>query len=526
MDRASLEKALELTKNANFIEAEKIYTDLLEKEPENSVLLSTVGLFYITLGDYGKASYYLEKSCSIKETAGNLVAYGISEFERKNFRNSAIILVRALEFVEAEEIYQNLLTSLFNIGDFHKALFYANQMCEKFPDNKDGIVYKVKALIRTGDLKEAEKLSVEKLKINRENSSLWIQLGFLKELLYSDDNQACACFKIATELGNKNGLYNTAVSYVKQGNFEEAENYYKKMLEIIPNHNETLVSLGMCYLKQKRFEEGYKLISLRDKTPIELRFNNFYDYKKPLEDEIQVFGDQGFGDNIMFARYLPELKKIGKKFTVITRPQLLQLFKSNFSEFSFITLEQANPNVQTVRQSELPFILNLDFEKIPYSSGYLNSDKANLDSDKIKVGLCWEAGSAGIRTMLGRTINVKLFEPLFEKQDIQIYSFQKEDSLGGNNKYPQMINLAQNFVDFSDTAKAIMAMDVVITVDTALAHLSGALGKKTYLLLPYSNDWRWFMDDRTTPWYDSVKIFKQTNPTNWKNVIENVIREL
>ena len=113
MDRASLEKALELTKNANFIEAEKIYTDLLEKEPENSVLLSTVGLFYITLGDYGKASYYLEKSCSIKETAGNLVAYGISEFERKNFRNSAIILVRALEFVESEEIYQNLLTSLF-----------------------------------------------------------------------------------------------------------------------------------------------------------------------------------------------------------------------------------------------------------------------------------------------------------------------------------------------------------------------------------------------------------------------------
>ena len=525
MDKTLLEKALELTKNSKFLEAEKIYTDMLEAEPEDYILLSAVGLFYISQRNFNKASYYLEKSCNINETAGNVTAYGISEFERKNFKNSAIILERALEFIQTEEIYQKLIISFFSINHFQKALYYANQMCEKFPDNKDAINYKIKALIRTGELREAERICVELLKTNRDNSVLWIQLGFLKELLYCDDNQACECFKIATELGNRNGLYNLAVSYVKQGNYKEAENYYKKMLEIIPNHNDTLVSLGMCYLKQKRFEEGYKLLSLREKTPIELRFNNFYDYKTPLEKEIQVFGDQGFGDNIMFSRYLPELQKSGKKFTVITRPQLCQLFKSSFNEFNFITLENANPDIQTVRLSELPFILNLDFDNIPSSSGYLRAEKKVIESDKIKVGLCWEAGSAGIRTMLGRTINIKLFEPFFEKSNIQVYSFQVNDSMNGNNRYPQMINLAKEFEDFNDTAKALMAMDVVITVDTALAHLSGALGKKTYLLLPYASDWRWFEDDKTTPWYDSVKIFKQTKASDWKNVLEEILQD-
>ena len=170
--------------------------------------------------------------------------------------------------------------------------------------------------------------------------------------------------------------------------------------------------------------------------------------------------------------------------------------------------------------------MNKDFENIPFAEGYLKSAAAEINSSKKKVGLCWEAGSAGIRTMINRTINIKCFEPLFNLDNIQLYSFQVRDTLRGNEKYPQMINLAKDFKDFSDTAKALMAMDVIVTVDTSVAHLAGALGIKTFLLLPYVTDWRWFNDTKTTPWYRSIEIFKQNDSISWEDPINNIINQL
>ena len=110
--------------------------------------------------------------------------------------------------------------------------------------------------------------------------------------------------------------------------------------------------------------------------------------------------------------------------------------------------------------------------------------------------------------------------------NIQVYSFQVDDTLKGCEQFPQIVNLGKDFKDFSDTAEALMAMDVLVTVDTSVAHLAGALGVKTYLLLPYATDWRWFNDTKTTPWYKSVEIFKQTDSISWEEPINNIIEKL
>ena len=124
----------------------------------------------------------------------------------------------------------------------------------------------------------------------------------------------------------------------------------------------------------------------------------------------------------------------------------------------------------------------MDFDNIPFAEGYLNAETADIKNDKLKVGLCWEAGAAGIRGMINRTIHVRCFEPLLNLDNIQVYSFQYNDTFKGNDKYPQMINLAKDFKDFSDTAKALKAMDVLVTVDTSVAHLAGALGEVASVL--------------------------------------------
>ncbi len=519
-----IKEAISLTQAGRFNEAENIYTKLLAENSENSVLLSAIGLFYINVGNYDKACEYLEKACKIKETFGTLSALGFAEYDRENYTKAASVLEHTLKFGENADIYSRLISSFFGIKMYKKAIEYSEKMYELYPDDVRSIINMVKSLTKSGKLKEAEKLCVETLKKDMNQAGLWFQLGFLKELLYCDDKQARECYKAAAELGAENAEYNIAVCCQKLGELENAEKYYKIMLDKFPNSTETKVSLGMCYLMQKKFKEGYELFYSRKDAPLSDLTNNLWKPNQELADEIVVICDQGFGDHIQFIRYLPFLKD--KKVQIAARKALRNLFKINYPNFEFIDYSEINPNIQAIRITDLAYALNIDFDNIPYSEGYLNIQKSEIKSSKPKIGLCWEAGSAAIRTMINRTINIKCFDDLFKLDNIQLYSFQVDDSLNGNEKYPQMINLAKDFQDFSDTAAALKSMDCMVTVDTSVAHLAGALGVKTYLLLPYASDWRWFRDTKTTPWYKSVEIFKQTDSISWEKPINDILEKL
>ncbi len=522
-----LNKAIALTQNGYVREAEALYLKLLAEDPENYLLLSTLGLFYVNVRDFEKASQYLQRACNIKETLGTVSALGFAEFEKREFEKAAEILERALSLGENPDIYNKLILSLFQIKSYKKAVEYSVKMYEHYPQNTDAISHMVKALTQSGKLMEAEKLCVGYLRENPNSASLWFHLGYLKELIYSDDKQACECYKQALELGNNEAFYNIAVSYQKQGDFKKAEEYYEKMLKHYPKDIDTLTSLGMCKLTQKKFKDGYDLFFLRDKSSLDKKTNNPWGVGDSWQNEVIVLCDQGFGDHIQFIRYLPFLQEKVKKVYVASHPSLTCLFAPNYPNVEFITYDEINPEIQSIRVTDLAYALNIDFENIPYQEGYLKSESANIENKKLKVGLCWEAGNAGIRTMINRTINIKLLEPILNQENVQIYSFQVRDTLKGNEKYSdKMINLAKDFKNFSDTAKAMKSMDIIISVDTSVAHLAGALGIKTFLMLPYVSDWRWFNDTETTPWYTSVEIFKQIDPISWEKPIEDIICKL
>ena len=217
IDLEVLNKAIALTQKGYVREAEALYLKLLSDEPENYLILSSLGLFYVNVRDYEKASEYLQKACNIKETLGTVSALGFAEFEKREFEKSAEILERALKFGENPDIYNKLILSLFQIKNYKKAVEFSVKMYELYPDNTDAISHMVKALTQSGKLVEAEKLCVGYLREHPESASLWFHLGFLKELIYSDDKQACDCYKQALEMGNKEAYYNIAVSYQKQG---------------------------------------------------------------------------------------------------------------------------------------------------------------------------------------------------------------------------------------------------------------------------------------------------------------------
>ena len=174
----------------------------------------------------------------------------------------------------------------------------------------------------------------------------------------------------------------------------------------------------------------------------------------------------------------------------------------------------------------LPYLLKMDYSNIPNSNGYFKQYPNKINGDKLKIGIIWEPGGTQLRGPLDRTINIKLLEPLFKLQNIDFYSLQVNPVMKIEDYCPKIVNLGKDFNNFLQTAYAISSMDVIVTVDTSVAHLAGAMGKKTFILLPYSTDWRWFNNSHSTEWYESVELFLQPSPLDWITPIKQVCNKI
>ena len=520
-----IQEAINLSKVGKFDEAFEIFDSLLREEPNNQMILSAVGLMYISKKDYQSALIYMERAYQSNKTYATTSALGLVYYELCEYGKAADIFIETLEFEKTPMIYNKLTTCLFNLRLYANAIEYANKGYELFPNDKLMIANKVKALTQSGKMLEAEELCLESLKTYSDSPALWMHLGFLKELIYSEEEVAIECYKAALKNGSSDAYYNMAVSYHKIGDYENSEKCYLEFLKFNPNNEAGKACLGMLYLAQKKFKEGARLFCKRY-LETKVFGENIWQPDTPLSKKINVFCDQGRGDNIQFVRYLPFLKEKGIEFKLYCYPELKGIFENSYPNAEISDKEDADKSLQCLRLTDIAYALDMDFDNIPFAEGYLKSETADIKSDKLKVGLCWEAGSTAIRTMINRTINIDTLKPIFDLENIQYYCLQKEDTFGGCEKFPQIINLGKDFKNFEDTAKAIMAMDLVITVDTSVAHLAGALGKKTFMLLPYATDWRWFEDTKTTPWYSSMELFKQVDRIGWEKEIGDIICKL
>lgn len=238
-----------------------------------------------------------------------------------------------------------------------------------------------------------------------------------------------------------------------------------------------------------------------------------------------VCHEQGFGDTIQFARFIPELKA---ERVIWSGPlSLEQLMAENFA-FSEMIGEDG-PFEADYYCSPISICGALK-AKYPSGSGapYMRSDAMKLPDRGLKVGLAW-AGNADYAHDAERSIDLLQLAPLLEIPGTGLYSFQVGRGEGDITRLGLdglIANLGGTLKDWKDTARAIMAMDVVVTVDSGVAHLAGALGKPVLILLPYANCWRWMLDRSDTPWYASARLFRQFAPGQWAEPVLHVKRAL
>lgn len=519
-----------LLKKHQFAEAEKIYLELLSKNPNDDIVQAFLGRLYIRMRKYKGAERVLEQAYNKRKSAATIAALAYCKYKLKKFDDSIILYEELFKYdPDSPKIYDRIIQAFRELEMYNFSHAYALKFYSKHPDKEAALVRLTQSYIDTGDIKQAETACANAIKAFPKSGAAWIMAGTLQEFSYCDEELAQDCYLTAIDNGSLTAYYHLAVSYQKTGRFHEAEENYKKMIELMPQEEYSQASLGTLYLTKKDIKKGYEFFQKREKAPEISSLKNLWSGDVLKNETLFLYCDQGLGDHIQFIRYLPFLNDKFSKIKILTRDNCIGIFKRSYPKDKYSNIEfydkftDVGEYDKYVLSSDLPYYLNIDFDNIPFADGYLEYDRERCEyfrnkyfqTGKLKVGMCWKAGGAGMRAAINRTINIDYFKKLFDLDNIQYYSFQLDDIFDACEKYPQMVDLTPDIKTFDDTAAALKNIDLFITADTSPLHLAGALGVKTFLLIPYCSDWRWFENEKYTEWYSSVELFKQKERRDW-----------
>ena len=312
-------------------------------------------------------------------------------------------------------------------------------------------------------------------------------------------------------------LLNLGVALQAQNRVEEAIAAFEEFTAADPQNPDGPFNLAIAELATGNWNDGWRHYEARWQTDNPLfaprhtgipRWNG-----EPLTGKtLLLFAEQGFGDTLQFCRYAALFADIGAKVVVECQPGLGSLLQTLPGVAQVIEQGQAVPPVDAkLPMMTAPLVFGTTPENVPNGDGgsYLSAQPAPVipATDRLKVGIAW-AGSPTHKNDHNRSL-----QPNDETKRLIEASENVTD-------------LAPHISDFASTASLIESMDLVVTVDTAAAHLAGALGKPTWVLLPFAPDWRWLLDREDTPWYPNTKLFRQRVACDWPEVIGRVANEL
>lgn len=342
---------------------------------------------------------------------------------------------------------------------------------------------------------------------------------------------------LATEPQLREARLNHAFTLQEQGRIVEARQQYRSILEADPRCPEAGFNLACLKLLQGEYADGLAGYELRFRTsdPVTARHLQI-----PLWDgaarpglRLLIHGEQGYGDTLQMLRYLPLLRSRGVELTLELPAPLFPLC-SRQEGLTCVRRGDSLPAVDCrLPIMSLPMVMGTTLETIPADTPYLAPDpdlvrqwKRRLpDTTRLRVGLAW-AGRQDLPVNRKRSCPPPLLRRLLETERICFVTLQTSPPDGFQLDHPALLDLSAHLTDFQQTAALIANLDLVITIDTAVAHLAGAMGMPTWLMLPAVPDWRWLLDRPDSPWYPSMRLFRQPAPGEWQPVLGEVRERL
>ena len=451
-------------------------------------------------------------------------------------------------------IYKNIGLCMKELGNADIAIKFLEHFEEISPDKEDVYVY-LGDIIYTDiqDYPRAIGYYEKALEKYPNNFSINNMLGHLYSTYYQDKfkDKQIAYLKRAFELAPTNRIVVKNLAYV-YGKFHEeakADEMYAKLMYLNPTHSD-LHAYGAYLVKHKRFAEGFKFLQHRfqkedldQKVSFPQIFKNKkkrWNIKNDITDKIiLVHFEQGFGDTIMFARFIDELKKRCKEVFMVIQKELVSLFKDSDLGVEIYT-EAEVPDLRYdfwIPMMDLPIVCETKPETIPNAQGYLKVPQSKVDAyrsqyinnnNKFKIGIAYEGTLASKET--NRDIPLEYLYPLMNLPDVEVYSFQVDDLNHQMDRVPpeaEFIRLGKTFKSWEDTACAMNCMDLIVTTHNGVMNLAGALGKKTFGIFNTISEWRWFdTQGEDLVWYKSIKPFTCPTSNAWEDPVNRIMEEI
>jgi tetratricopeptide (TPR) repeat protein len=353
-------------------------------------------------------------------------------------------------------------------------------------------------------------------------------------------DQSISAFNQAVTINPKlvGAFYNLGNLYYRNYQYQQALEYFQKCISIQPDYKEAHYNLSFTLLIMGDYINGFKEYEWRlRRGPFTGDSYNkpFWDGRSATEKTLFVYSEQGFGDNIHFSRYLSMIAGKVKRLIFGARTEQARLFQTIPGVNQVIAQGNKLPQFDMhCSLLSLPYLFQANTKTIPCNTPYLfpdflqqqsepNEIIEKQDGNKIRVGIVW-GGNPDNKNDKYRSIPLEIMARLFSIDGIQWFSFQKGLHANAIKEYEnQLIDLSNFFNDYYDTAQCLCQMDLLISVDTSVAHLAGALGIPFWLLIPQQPDWRWLLDRSDSPWYPTCFIFRQSvDDDGWHHVVDRV----
>jgi tetratricopeptide (TPR) repeat protein len=536
----TLNEAVALHRQGRLRDAEKIYTRVLKAAPDHFDALNLLGAVKIRLGRVGEAHRLLTTALKLRS--------------------------------DVPQVWANLGQVLYMLKRPKEALDCYDKAYALAPDNVDVLNGRANVLLSLGRAEESLEQFRELLARVPDHGEAHLNSGIAHAALGSME-EAIAEFDRALSIapGHPVAHYNRGIALHDLGRYADAVDAHDSVLATAPEHPGAWLNRGRALAALKRFEDAlasYGKAKAIQKDNPDIHFMESLalltvgDYRRGFEEyearwrrsgmpeqksrgrplwrgdyplnrkTVLLHAEQGLGDTIQFARYVPQLAATGANVILEVQPELTALLSRLEGAKTVIAHGAAAPAYDVhCPLGSMPLALKTEPSNIPAPIPYLSADDGRLAKWTARLGalarpriaIAW-SGNASHLNDRNRSMPFARLAPLLSSP-ARFISIQRElraEDEAALAAEQRVTHVGGELDDFDDTAAVIALCDLVIAVDTAVVHLAGAMGRAVWVMLPFAPDWRWTLDGDSTPWYPTARLFRQTSLGDWNGVIGNV----
>ena len=551
----SIRSAIEYYKSGNLSSAEEICRKILKIQPDNYGLLNFLGVIYYQLKKYELAIKYFIKALRIAPASPD-VHYNLGNVykDKKEYGQAISCYKKAIQLnPKSFEALHNIGIIFQNKNEHDEAIVYFKKALEINPDLADAY-YNLGTIFQDKEQwDEAVTYYRKALQLDPNFADAYYNLGDVyRGKRYLDE--AIACFQRAIQLAPdlEDAYHNLGTAFQEKGMYDKALSYFQKALQLNPNLVDAKWNISLINLSYGNFSEGWKGYEFRwHLKDTSRRFfpQPVWDGSSLEEKRLLVYDEQGVGEEIMFASCLHDVLDQAASCIIETDKRLVPLFARSFPDATVIEkisegdkFPEALHSVDVrVPIGSLPKFFRSNIADFPQRKAYLVPDASQTEmwhgrfrslGKGLKVGISWRGGKRK-DVQLTRSTSLEQWSSLFSIQGIHFINLQYGDCNMELNETKEKsgVNIydwedADPLRDLDNFASQVAALDLVISVDNATIHMAGALGVPVWTLLPYASDWRWMQRFEDTPWYPSMRLFRQNTFSDWDDVFSRAYRAL